>query len=108
MPISCHILVNMPQGVEPTLASWFDIWAAGVAVNTMCIKHGFTGTALWLGRSVCSTPSAASRSSSDHPWISGLILAISGDDEQITITLDAVGTGVAHNVSDVVESSRRA
>ena len=40
----------MPLNLPPTRASWFDIWAAGVAVNTMCVQHGFTGTSLWLGK----------------------------------------------------------
>lgn len=69
-------MVSMPRNLPPTIASWFDIWAAGVAVNTMCVQHGFSGTGVWLG-----------------------------DNEQITITLGVVGTGIAQNVSDVVESS---
>ncbi|KAL8644470.1 MAG: hypothetical protein Q9210_007239 [Variospora velana] len=35
-----HVIVNMPRNLAPTLASWFDIWAAVVAVNTMCVQHG--------------------------------------------------------------------
>ena len=33
------------------MGRWVDIWAAGVAVNTMCIQHGFTGKGVWLGKS---------------------------------------------------------
>ena len=41
----------MAPHLPPTAAKWFDIWAAGVAVNTMCIQHGFTGIAVGLGKS---------------------------------------------------------
>lgn len=41
----------MPHNLPPTNARWFDIWAAGVAVNTMCVHHGFTGTGFGLGKS---------------------------------------------------------
>ena len=39
----------MPSNLPPTIAKWSDIWAGGVAVNTMCVQHGFTGTAQWFG-----------------------------------------------------------
>ena len=42
----------MPSNLPPTEAKWFDVWAAGVAVNTMCVQHGFTGTAVGLGMSI--------------------------------------------------------
>ena len=50
-PSSCVALVTMPSDSPPTLARWLDIWEAAVAVNTMCIQHGFTGKAVWLGKS---------------------------------------------------------
>ena len=30
-------------------ASWYDLWAAGVAVNEMCVRKGKLGTADNLG-----------------------------------------------------------
>ncbi|KAL8853931.1 MAG: hypothetical protein Q9221_001239 [Calogaya cf. arnoldii] len=30
-------------------ASWYDIWAATVAIAGMCVRHGKGGTASWLG-----------------------------------------------------------
>ena len=50
-PSSCSVLVTMPSSLPPTKARWSDIWKAGIAVNTMCIQHGFTGKAVWLGKS---------------------------------------------------------
>ena len=50
-PSSCSILVTMPYDLPPTKARWRDIWRAGIAVNTMCIKHGFTGKGVGLGKS---------------------------------------------------------
>ena len=47
---SCRVLVTMPSNLPPTRAKWSDIWAGGVAVNTMCVQHGLTGTAKWFGR----------------------------------------------------------
>ncbi len=48
-PTSCMIVVSMTPSKFGTKANWFAIWAAGVAVNTMCIQHGFSGTAIHLG-----------------------------------------------------------
>ena len=42
----------MPRHLPPTKASWFDIWAAGVAANTMYVQQGFTDTGVWLGKSI--------------------------------------------------------
>ncbi|KAM0802522.1 hypothetical protein BDR22DRAFT_961414 [Usnea florida] len=72
---SCRILVSMPSNLPPTRARWFDIWAGGVAVNTMCVKYGFTGTANSLGAN-----------------------------NEITITLGVVGVGTAQNASAVARS----
>lgn len=33
-----------------TKESWFSVWAAAIAVNTMCIQYGFTGKADNLGK----------------------------------------------------------
>ena len=46
-PTSCMIVVSMTPSKFGT--DWFEIWAAGVAVNTMCIQRGFSGTGLHLG-----------------------------------------------------------
>lgn len=35
----------------PSHAVWFDIWAAGVAINTMCVKKGMVGVAGHIGKS---------------------------------------------------------
>ena len=40
----------MPPDKPATQAKWFDIWAAGVAINTMCVQHGFTGIVKQLGK----------------------------------------------------------
>lgn len=69
---SCYIQVTMPPDSAPTEATWFDIWAAGVAVNTMCIQHEFTGNAIMLGAN-----------------------------DQITISLGVNEGGIAQNVTDV-------
>ncbi|KAL9047481.1 MAG: hypothetical protein Q9206_006746 [Seirophora lacunosa] len=45
----CHVVVNMAPNLAPTLETWFKIWAAGVAVNTMCVQHGMMGKAVSLG-----------------------------------------------------------
>ncbi|CAD6592829.1 MAG: hypothetical protein ASARMPRED_006741 [Alectoria sarmentosa] len=38
------LLVDMRTTGDVTRASWWDIWSAGVAVNTLCIQNGLTGT----------------------------------------------------------------
>ncbi|KAF6227539.1 hypothetical protein HO173_012178 [Letharia columbiana] len=43
VPTSCIIVVSMTPSKFGTKAKWFEIWAAGVPVNTMCIQHGFSG-----------------------------------------------------------------
>ena len=40
----------MPTTGELTKASWWDIWTAGVAVNTLCIQNGLKGIASDLGK----------------------------------------------------------
>ena len=49
-PTSCYIAVDMTPSRFATNANWLRIWEAGVAVNTLCIQHGFSGTAYHLGR----------------------------------------------------------
>lgn len=46
----CSVLVDMPEDVAPDWDSWFDMWGAAVAVNTMCLKHGMQGRAVYLGQ----------------------------------------------------------
>ena len=48
--LSCRILVNMPAIKPPTQAKYFNIWAGGIAMNTMCIQHGYTGIVEQLGK----------------------------------------------------------
>ncbi|CAF9934758.1 MAG: hypothetical protein HETSPECPRED_009346 [Heterodermia speciosa] len=45
----CRALVEMPNGLT-TRETYFNIYAAGVAVNVMCVQHGFTGRAFHIGR----------------------------------------------------------
>lgn len=40
----------MPTTGEVTKASWWDIWTAGVALNTLCIQNGLKGTSSDLGK----------------------------------------------------------
>ena len=44
------LLVDMPTTADVTRASWWDIWTAGVAVNTLCIQNGLKGTSSDLGK----------------------------------------------------------
>ena len=46
---TCLVLVDMPDGQAPTACSWYDIWAAGVVINTLCIQNGRTGIVEQLG-----------------------------------------------------------
>ena len=39
----------MAPNQDPTQATWFDIWAAGVAINTVCVQHGLAGRVTDLG-----------------------------------------------------------
>lgn len=43
------LLVDMRTTGDVTRASWWDIWTAGVAVNTLCIQNGLAGTSTDLG-----------------------------------------------------------
>lgn len=45
------LVVDMPSDVGVVRAAWWDIWAAGVAVDTLCIKNGKKGTASNYGKS---------------------------------------------------------
>ena len=50
---SCRIDIDIfhSRGVSEDKSSWFDLWAAGVAVKEKCIKKGNLGTAINLGES---------------------------------------------------------
>lgn len=52
-PKSCRIDIDLflRRGVSEERSSWFDLWAAGVAVKEKCIMNGMFGTALNLGES---------------------------------------------------------
>ena len=52
-PTSCRIDIDIfhKRGVREDKSSWFDLWAAGVAVKEKCIKQGKIGTAINLGES---------------------------------------------------------
>ena len=39
---------------ESDYSTWYDMWAAAVAVNELCIKKGLAGVALRLGESIFS------------------------------------------------------
>ena len=52
-PTSCRIDIDIShrREVREDESSWFDLWAAGVAVKEKCIKQGMVGTATNLGES---------------------------------------------------------
>ena len=37
---------------EPDYSTYYELWAAAVAVNELCIKKGLAGVALRLGESI--------------------------------------------------------
>ena len=39
---------------EPDYSTWYNMWAAAVAVNELCIKKDLAGVALRLGESMFS------------------------------------------------------
>ena len=42
----CEVNVDVYSSNQKTdVASWFDIWTAGIAVNELCIRKGMLGTA---------------------------------------------------------------
>ena len=41
----------MNSGQLVDQASWYDLWAAGVAINEMCVRTGQLGTASDIGES---------------------------------------------------------
>lgn len=43
----CLLTIDTTGPVE--YVSWYDIWAAAVAVNGMCVRIGKTGKAMGLG-----------------------------------------------------------
>ena len=51
-PQDCSMEIDIAPADHPqTLASWYDIWLAGVAINTMCVQNGMSGSAIILGKS---------------------------------------------------------
>lgn len=54
---TCRVIVSLrsrSRMTDRTWASWFEIWAGAVAVQTMCIQNGKFGKAVHLGTSfVC-------------------------------------------------------
>ncbi|KAI4184834.1 MAG: hypothetical protein LQ348_004485 [Seirophora lacunosa] len=45
----CLAKVEIAAGQWVDVATWYDIWAAGEAVNAMCVRRGFEGIAIHLG-----------------------------------------------------------
>ena len=43
--------MDFANNAPPSHAVWFDVWAAGVALNTMCVKKGMVGVAGRIGKS---------------------------------------------------------
>ena len=41
--LSLRLTVDVKKGKSAN-ARWVDIWAAAVAVTTLCVAHGFAGT----------------------------------------------------------------
>ena len=39
----------MADNAPPTTEYWFNIWAAGIEISTMCLQYGFTGRVDDLG-----------------------------------------------------------
>lgn len=79
------LLVDMPTTGDVTKASWWDIWTAGVAVNTLCIQNGLKGTSNDLGKLYhyrCGGEFALHRS---HGKVD--LLVVLGDDRLISIRL---------------------
>ena len=75
----------MPTTGDVTKASWWDIWTAGVAVNTLCIQNGLKGTSSDLGKFYqyrCGGEFALHRI---HGKID--LLAVLGDQQLISIRL---------------------
>ena len=46
----CTIDVDISPGTQMTQSTWFDIWAAGIEIQTLCVEHGFNGTVSGLGK----------------------------------------------------------
>lgn len=38
------------HGDQVAAGSWWDIWTAGIAVNTLCVRKGKEGFAFGLGK----------------------------------------------------------
>lgn len=49
----CTSVVDLVDG-DTDNSSWFEMWAAAVAVDEICVKHGKAGAAFGLGKSMCS------------------------------------------------------
>ncbi|KAI4112092.1 MAG: hypothetical protein LQ339_000100 [Xanthoria mediterranea] len=56
-------------------ASWYDIWAATVAIGAMCVQKGKGGIATWLGKCAIRVHNVAGR------------LTKTGDKGKIAVTL---------------------
>ena len=41
-----YVKVNTEEPGKIVVARWFDIWAAAVAINTMCVPYGAAGIAI--------------------------------------------------------------
>ena len=46
---SCVATIDIRDGVIQEKAKWGDFWAAAVAIERMCVRHGKTGIAVGIG-----------------------------------------------------------
>ena len=49
----CTAIVDFEKG-DTDRSSYYEMWAAGVAVNTICVANGKAGAAFGLGESILS------------------------------------------------------
>lgn len=66
----CKINVSITPGTTKTLSSWYDIWAAGVEIQTICIAHGLNGTILYIGK-YASLVASSLRDNPDEEYTRG-------------------------------------
>ena len=45
----CAVTISKDQLAPYCKASWFDLWAAGVEISTMCVRQGMSGSVHGLG-----------------------------------------------------------
>lgn len=50
-PNPCVIIIDTVSPKVSDRASWFDLWAGGVAAYTMCNRYHMSGASIGLGKS---------------------------------------------------------